>query len=71
MEEIGARAAIFDLEPLGAERRNYLQWLMAQIMTPKTKIETVITEEAMALLSERLTTPLQFEQYLTRAFEEA
>ena len=35
------------------------------------KVDALITTEALALLSERLTTPLQFEQYLTRAFEEA
>jgi hypothetical protein len=30
----------------------------------------VLTEEAMVLMSQRLATPLQFEHYLTRAFEE-
>lgn len=32
---------------------------------------TLITDDAIVLLGERLTTPLRFEQYLTRAFEEA
>jgi type II secretory pathway predicted ATPase ExeA len=71
MEEIGARATIFDLGPLGAEKRKYIQWLIGQAVGPKTKIDTLITDEALTLLSDRLTTPLQFEQYLTRAFEEA
>jgi hypothetical protein len=35
------------------------------------KVDALITTEALALLSERLTIPLQFEQYLTRDFEEA
>ena len=34
------------------------------------KIEAVITDEAMVFLSSKLSTPLQFETYLTRSFEE-
>jgi type II secretory pathway predicted ATPase ExeA len=71
MEEIGARATMFNLEPFGPERLKYIHWLIGQAVTPKVKIDAIITAEALALLSERLTTPLQFEQYLTRAFEEA
>lgn len=71
MEEIGARATVFDLEPFGPERLKYINWLIGQAVTAKVKVDTLITTEALALLSERLTTPLQFEQYLTRAFEEA
>lgn len=71
MEEIGARATVFDLEPLGPERLKYINWLIGQAVTAKVKVDALITTEALALLSERLTTPLQFEQYLTRAFEEA
>src|SRR5271165_7093015 len=44
---------------------------MAQSVAPKTKIESVITEDAVAMLGEKLSTPLQFEYYLTRALEEA
>jgi type II secretory pathway predicted ATPase ExeA len=57
MEEIGARTTLF--------------WLLAQVTAPRTKVETLLTDAAVALLCERLTTPLQFELYLTRAFEEA
>jgi type II secretory pathway predicted ATPase ExeA len=71
MEEIGARATVFDLEPFGPERLKYINWLIGQAVTAKVKVDALITTEALALLSERLTTPLQFEQYLTRAFEEA
>jgi type II secretory pathway predicted ATPase ExeA len=46
-------------------------WLLAQSVAPKTKIENVITDEAVAMLSEKLSAPLQFEYYLTRALEEA
>ena len=71
MEEIGSRATIFELESLGSEKRKYLKWLLVQSVAPKTKIESVITDDALARLSEKLTTPLQFEYYLTRALEEA
>ena len=71
MEEIGSRATIFELESLGSEKRKYLKWLLIQSVAPKTKIESVITDDALARLSEKLTTPLQFEYYLTRALEEA
>jgi type II secretory pathway predicted ATPase ExeA len=71
MEEIGSRATIFELEGLGSEKRKYLKWLLVQLVSPKTKIESVITEDAVATLSEKLSTPLQFEYYLTRALEEA
>jgi hypothetical protein len=46
-------------------------WLLAQSVAPKTKIENVITDDALAMLSEKLSAPLQFEYYLTRALEEA
>jgi type II secretory pathway predicted ATPase ExeA len=71
MEEIGARATVFPLEPFGPERGKYIRWLIAQALPPKSKVDAIITEDALGVLSERLTTPLQFEQYLTRAFEEA
>ena len=71
MEEIGSRATIFELEGLGSEKRKYIKWLLVQSMVPKTKMEGIITEDAFATLSEKLSTPLQFEFYLTRALEEA
>ena len=78
MEEIGSRAAIFDLEGFGGDKLGYLKWLLTQCLSTKVKIEAasadkieaVITDEAMAFLSGKLSTPLQFETYLTRSFEE-
>jgi len=71
MEEIGSRATIFELEGLGSEKQRYIKWLLMQSVTPKTKIEGIIAQEALATLGEKLSAPLQFEFYLTRAFEEA
>lgn len=71
MEEIGLRAATFDLEGFSrSEKLAYLKWLLAQSVNSKTEITAILTEDAMGLMAERLATPLQFEQYLTRAFEE-
>ena len=56
--------------------RSILKWLLAQCLSTKAKaeaadkIEAVITDEAMVFLSGKLSTPLQFETYLTRSFEE-
>ena len=53
-----------------------LKWLLAQCLGNKAKtdaaekIEAALTDEALVLLSTRLSTPLQFQTYLTRAFEE-
>jgi type II secretory pathway predicted ATPase ExeA len=71
MEEIGSRATIFELEALGSEKQKYAKWLLAQSVAPKTKIESILTEDALERLSEKLSTPLQFEFYLTRVLEEA
>lgn len=55
---------------------SYLKWLLSQCLSTKVKAETsdkneaVITDEAMVFLSVKLSTPLQFETYLTRSFEE-
>jgi hypothetical protein len=76
MEEIGSRAAIFYLEGFGGEKLSYLRWLLAQCLSTKAKAETadkieaVLTDEAMVFLTGKLSTPLQFETYLTQSFEE-
>jgi type II secretory pathway predicted ATPase ExeA len=76
MEEIGSRAAIFDLEGFGGDKLSYVKWLLTQCLGVKAKTETAgrieaaLAEDALILLGARLSTPLQFETYLTRAFEE-
>jgi type II secretory pathway predicted ATPase ExeA len=70
MEEIGARTMLFELEGFGPDKRKYVLWLVAQALAPQARIEDVLTPEAITTLCDRLTTPLQFESYLTRAFDE-
>ena len=69
MGEIGSRATLFELEGLGSDKRKYLTWLLIQSVEPKTKVESIFTDDALATLSEKLSTPLQFEYYLTCAID--
>lgn len=71
MEEIGARTTFFELNGFGHDKKKYLYWLLEQVTAADTPLETLMTADAVTLLCEKLTTPLQFELYLTRAFEEA
>lgn len=69
LEEIGARSTVFVLDGIKGEQENYIRWLLEQCVTDDA--ETIITDEAIERLGERLATPLQIEQYLTFAFEQA
>ena len=71
MEEIGYRTAIFSLDGLIGCRKEYLEWLLSKCMAKGSKWQEVITTEAVNLLGEKLRTPLQIEQHLSLAFEEA
>jgi type II secretory pathway predicted ATPase ExeA len=70
MEEIGSRATIFELDGIRQEKLRYIEWLITQCAASKTEIHSIVTEEALARLAERLTTPLQIERHLSRALEE-
>ena len=71
LEEIGGRTTVFALEGIQGHQREYIEWLLHQATGEKTQCPELLSEEALELLSQRLTTPLQIEQYLTLAFEEA
>ena len=71
MEEIGYRTAIFSLDGLIGSTRGYIEWLLSKCMDSGSKWQKVITTEAVNLLGEKLRTPLQIEQHLSLAFEEA
>lgn len=70
MEEIGHRTTIVDFKGIAGQQRPYLDWLLAQCLAQGVAAGDVFTEEALDLLARRLGTPLQIEQYLTRALEE-
>ena len=69
MEEIGARATVLTLDGIQGQQRAYLMWLLETCVEPGR--EAVLTPAALERLAEALATPLQVEQYLTLALEEA
>lgn len=69
MEEIGSRTTFLTLEGVKGHQRPYLTWLLREC-TPEPE-DAILTAAAADLLAERLATPLQMAQYLTRALEEA
>ncbi len=71
LEEIGARARFFTLQGIQGRQREYIEWVLKEATSSKSQPTDLLTEEALVFLAERLTTPLQIEQYLTLAFEAA
>lgn len=71
MEEIGYRTAVFSLDSLGGCQREYIQWLLEKCLAEGTEISELVVPEAIDLLAQKLRTPLQIEQHLSLAFEEA
>lgn len=71
LEEIGARAKLFEFGTLGAQSPRFIEWLLENCSKnqDKKKSDLILTADAMALLSERLITPLQITYYLTRVLE--
>lgn len=70
MEEIGSRTLILDQVSIQEDKQRYVEWLLKQCTGSKVKLSDVITPRAVEFLVKRLSTPLQFEQYLTLALEE-
>jgi type II secretory pathway predicted ATPase ExeA len=70
LEEIGARATVFELDGIKGQQRRYITWLLEHC-TAQGAPADILTPEALELLAERLLTPLQIEHYLTRALEQA
>jgi len=71
MEEIGSRTSIFTLDGIQGKKSEYIKWLLEKCLKKGTKQTDVFTDDALDQLAERLTTPLQIEQHLRLAFEEA
>jgi type II secretory pathway predicted ATPase ExeA len=69
MEEIGSRATVFLLDGVKGQQRAYITWLLEQCAHARSR-EDLLTDPALTLLADRLTTPLQIEYYLIRALEE-
>lgn len=67
MEEIGARIKFFNLDGLGQQKQQYIEWILDQCSHAKVTPNDILTPEAIELLAERLITPLQIIHYLSLA----
>lgn len=71
LEEIGGRANVFALEGIRGHQSEYINWVLSKATKNKLQPTDLLTEDAISFLGNRLSTPLQIEQYLTLAFEQA
>lgn len=69
-EETGARATVFEFEGIQGQQRRYITWLLEQC-APQGTPSDILASDALELLAERLSTPLQIQHYLTRILEQA
>lgn len=67
MEEVGARAKVFNLDGLGQQKKQYIEWVLDKSSKAKITVHDILTKEAIDLLAERLITPLQITHYLSLA----
>ena len=68
---MGLGTNVFSLEGIRGHQGEYIKWLLTECVHDGYVPEDLINEEAIALLTQRLTTPLQIEHYLQRVFEDA
>jgi len=71
MEEIGARAQVFQLNHWVENKANYGAWLLKQSSRKDINPHEIIMPDAMDLLVNSLVTPLQINHYLAQAMEQA
>ena len=71
LEEIGGRTQAFSIEGIRGQESKYIEWLLTQAAKDKVKPSDILSSETIEFLAERLSTPLQIEQYLTLAMNEA
>lgn len=71
LEEIGGRTNAFALEGIRGHQEEYIEWVLKRATKNKLQPTEILTQEAITFLGERLSTPLQIEQYLTLAMTEA
>lgn len=69
MEEIGFRTAVFSIDDAIDCRRQYIEWLLSQCSEENVEPQDILEQEAIDLLAERLSTPLQIDQHLKRALK--
>ncbi len=71
LEEIGGRTQTFALEGIRGHQEEYINWLLTTAAKDKVQPTDIWESDTISYLSKRLSTPLQIEQYLTLAMNEA
>lgn len=71
LEGLGGEAAVFTLEGMGDQQREYIEWMITRAAGTAVDPTELLTQEALSLLASRPLTPLQVKHYLAQAFEEA
>lgn len=69
MEEIGYRVDLFSLDGITGSQREYLHWLLDTCTGGNETPASLLADDAVDLLSDKLRTPLQIQHHLTLAFE--
>jgi type II secretory pathway predicted ATPase ExeA len=70
MEEIGSRTKTFSIDNAIGSKEKYIIWLINQCLQDKKKYQEIITDEAIQKLATALQTPLQIQDYLTKAIQQ-
>ena len=71
LEEIGGRTQAFSIEGIRGHEGEYIEWLLTQATFEKVQPTDILEPDTISYLAKRLSTPLQIEQYLTLAMNEA
>ncbi len=71
LEEIGGRTHLFSLEGIRGHTDEYIQCLLSRAALDQVSPTDIWESETISFLGQRLSTPLQIEQYLTLAMNEA
>jgi type II secretory pathway predicted ATPase ExeA len=69
IEEIGYRTTRASLDGAIDSRRQFIEWVVEQCVRDDVKVSDVFEPEAIDLLSEKLVTPLQVVEHMTRSLE--
>lgn len=71
LEAIGSRLTVLPFNGIKGEETEFLRWLLEDCVKNKTSAKNIFTDDARAVLVDRLTTPLQVIHYAWRTLAEA
>lgn len=71
LEEIGARSIVLKLEGIRGYEKEYINWLLTACLRKDVSRDKVFSPEAIDVMANRLSTPLQINNYAMNALERA